>query len=186
MAVRNLFAFTKWKTSVENGLKIKNVHVLANVLSPSKILFINVPSPSKILFINVPSPSKILFINDPTPSIILYINVPSPSKILFINVPSPNKILFINVPSPSKMDLVDHTHRLKNVQYGFTERLCQDPPENYFGHQHSLGRRCDNPNIRTFGYQDNTIPTCKSFNNPSISVQSQCHVARISQKFRQI
>ena len=49
------------------------------------------------------------------------------------------------------------------MQYVFTERLCQDPLENYFGHQRSLGRRRDNPNIRTFGYQDNTIRTSKFF-----------------------
>ena len=48
-----------------------------------------------------------------------------------------------------------------NVQYVFTECLCQDPLENYFGRQRSLGRCRDNPNIRTFGYQDNTIYTSK-------------------------
>ena len=50
-----------------------------------------------------------------------------------------------------------------NVQYVFTESLCQDPLENYFGRQRSLGRRRDNPNIRTFGCQDNTIRTSKMF-----------------------
>ena len=37
-----------------------------------------------------------------------------------------------------------------NVQYVFTECLCQDPVENYFGRQCPLGRG-DNPNIRAFG-----------------------------------
>ena len=41
--------------------------------------------------------------------------------------------------------------------------MCQDPLENYFGRQRSLGRRRDNPNIRTFGDQDNTIRTSKIF-----------------------
>ena len=50
-----------------------------------------------------------------------------------------------------------------NVQYVFTERLWQDPLENYFGRQRSLGKRRDNPNIRTFGYQDNTIRTSNIF-----------------------
>ena len=44
-----------------------------------------------------------------------------------------------------------------------TERFCQDPLENYFGRQRSMGRRRDNPNLRTFGYQDNTIRTSKVF-----------------------
>ena len=43
------------------------------------------------------------------------------------------------------------------------QRFCQDPLENYFGRQRSLGRRQDNPNLRTFGYQDNTIRTSKMF-----------------------
>ena len=32
-----------------------------------------------------------------------------------------------------------------------TERLSQDPLENYFGCQRSIGRRKDNPVIRDFG-----------------------------------
>ena len=49
------------------------------------------------------------------------------------------------------------------VQYVLTERLCQDPLENYFGRQRSLGNRQDNPNLRSFGYQDNAIPNSKVF-----------------------
>jgi hypothetical protein len=44
-----------------------------------------------------------------------------------------------------------------------TERFCQDPLENYFGRQRSLGRRKDNPSLRDFGYNDNTIRTSKLF-----------------------
>ena len=29
-----------------------------------------------------------------------------------------------------------------------SERICQDPLENYFGQQHSRGGRCDNPSIQ--------------------------------------
>ena len=43
------------------------------------------------------------------------------------------------------------------VKYVLTERFCQDPLENYFGRQKS------NPNLRTFGYQANTIRTSKIF-----------------------
>ena len=43
------------------------------------------------------------------------------------------------------------------VNYILTERFCQDSLENYFGQQRSLGRRKDNPTLRDFGYNDNTI-----------------------------
>ena len=49
------------------------------------------------------------------------------------------------------------------MKYVLTESFCQDPLENYFGRQRSIGRRRDNPNLRTFGYQDNTIRTSKIF-----------------------
>ena len=48
-------------------------------------------------------------------------------------------------------------------KYVLTERFCQDPLENYSGRQRSIGRRRDNPNLRTFGYPDNTIRTSKIF-----------------------
>ena len=35
--------------------------------------------------------------------------------------------------------------------------LCQDPIEEYFGSQQKIGRRSDNPDIKMFGYNDNTI-----------------------------
>ena len=34
------------------------------------------------------------------------------------------------------------------VSYVLTECFCQDPLENYFGHQRSLGVRKDNPSLR--------------------------------------
>ena len=51
----------------------------------------------------------------------------------------------------------------QNVPYVLTERFCQDPLENYFGRQRSLGRRKDNPSLRDFGYNDNTIRSAKLF-----------------------
>ncbi|XP_057299290.1 uncharacterized protein LOC130629929 [Hydractinia symbiolongicarpus] len=51
----------------------------------------------------------------------------------------------------------------QNVPYVFTERFCQDPLENYFGQQRSIGHRKDNPSLRDFGYNDNTIRTSKLF-----------------------
>ena len=50
-----------------------------------------------------------------------------------------------------------------NVKYVLSERFSQDPLENYFGRQRSMGSRRDNPNARVFGYQDNTIRNLKSF-----------------------
>ena len=51
----------------------------------------------------------------------------------------------------------------QNVSSIFTERFCQDPLENYFGQQRSIGHREDNPSLRDFGYNDNTIRTTTNF-----------------------
>ena len=48
----------------------------------------------------------------------------------------------------------------EGMEYVLTERFCQDPVEEYFGSQ--LGRRTDNPDIRAFGYNNNTIRIQKS------------------------
>ena len=45
----------------------------------------------------------------------------------------------------------------QGMEYVPTERFCQDPVEEYFGNKRMLGRRCDNPDIQTFGHNDNTI-----------------------------
>ena len=45
------------------------------------------------------------------------------------------------------------------VDFVLTERFCQDPVQEYFGNQHKLGRRTDNPDIWQFGA--NTIFKCK-------------------------
>ena len=49
------------------------------------------------------------------------------------------------------------------VSYVLTEHFCQDPLENYFGHQRSLGARKDNPSLRDFGFNDNAIRNQKVF-----------------------
>ena len=59
-----------------------------------------------------------------------------------------------------------------NVKYVLTGRFCQDPLENYFGRQRSMGRRRDNPNFQQFGYQGNTIRASKIF-RPITSGNSQ-------------
>lgn len=45
----------------------------------------------------------------------------------------------------------------EGMEYVLTECFCQDVVEEYFGSQRKLGRRNDNPDIRTFGYNDNSI-----------------------------
>lgn len=45
----------------------------------------------------------------------------------------------------------------EGMEYVLTERFCQDSVEEYFGNQRKLGRRSDNPDMRTFGYNNNTI-----------------------------
>ena len=47
-----------------------------------------------------------------------------------------------------------------------TEPFCQDPLENWFGKQRSLGSRKDNPSIASmahFGYNNNAIRNQKKF-----------------------
>ena len=49
------------------------------------------------------------------------------------------------------------------VKYVLTECFCQDPPENWFGRQRSLGSRKDNPNMVDFGYNNYAIRNQKHF-----------------------
>ena len=68
----------------------------------------------------------------------------------------------LNVTTSSIIDIIKYLLN-HNVQYVFTEKFCQDPLENYFGRQRSMGHRRDNPSIRLFGYNDNTIRRTKIF-----------------------
>ena len=45
----------------------------------------------------------------------------------------------------------------EGMDFVLTERICQDAPEEYFGHQRKLGRQNDNPDIQAFGYNNNAI-----------------------------
>ena len=67
----------------------------------------------------------------------------------------------IKITTHSSMELVKYLLN-QGVPYVLTERFCQDPLENYFGQQRSIGRRKDNPSLRDFSYNDNTIRTQKS------------------------
>ena len=50
----------------------------------------------------------------------------------------------------------------EGFQFVLTERFCQDVVEEYFGRQRAMGRRDDNPDLKMFGYNDNTIRTQRS------------------------
>ena len=50
-----------------------------------------------------------------------------------------------------------------HVKYLLTDRFCQDPLENYFGQKRAIGARKDNPSIRDFGFNDNSIRNQKIF-----------------------
>lgn len=43
------------------------------------------------------------------------------------------------------------------VEFVLSNRFCQDPLEQHFGRQRGLGRRCDNPNLWMFGYNENKL-----------------------------
>ena len=68
----------------------------------------------------------------------------------------------IKITTHSSMELVKYLLN-QGVPYVLTERFCQDPLKNYFGQQRSIGRRKDNPSLRDFSYNDNTIRTQKIF-----------------------
>eukprot|EP00794_Sanderia_malayensis_P002699 gene2699-3120_t len=68
----------------------------------------------------------------------------------------------VKITVHSSIELVQYL-LCQGVPYILTERFCQDPLENYFGRQRSLGHRKDNPSLRDVGYNDNTIRTTKLF-----------------------
>eukprot|EP00794_Sanderia_malayensis_P002816 gene2816-3252_t len=49
------------------------------------------------------------------------------------------------------------------IEYVLTERFCHDPLENYFGSQHAIGQRKNNPTMRDFCYNNNAIRNQKVF-----------------------
>ena len=43
------------------------------------------------------------------------------------------------------------------IPYILSERFCQDNLENYFVKQRTISPQCDNPTVRDFSYNDNTV-----------------------------
>ena len=67
----------------------------------------------------------------------------------------------LQITTYSSVDLI--VYLLNNgLEYVLPERWCQDPNENYFGRQRSMGRWSDNPTVSQFGYNDNTIRRMKT------------------------
>jgi hypothetical protein len=50
----------------------------------------------------------------------------------------------------------------EGCEFVLSERFCQDPLEEYFGHQRARGRFSDNPTVQSFGYNDLTIAAQRS------------------------
>ena len=48
------------------------------------------------------------------------------------------------------MELVKYIFTIPGVKFFLSERLCQDPLENYFGCQRQRGGRHENPNVNDF------------------------------------
>lgn len=68
----------------------------------------------------------------------------------------------IKITSLSIIEVVPYLLQ-QGFEYVLTERFCQDPLENYFGRQRAIGARKDNPSVRDFGFNDNSIRIQKSF-----------------------
>ena len=62
------------------------------------------------------------------------------------------------------------------VRCVLTERFCQDPLENHFGRQRSLGVQKDNPSLRDFRYNDSSIRNQKIFKLIAGNVQSNVNI----------
>lgn len=41
------------------------------------------------------------------------------------------------------------------IDFALSNKFCQDPLEAHFGRYRGLGQRSENPNLYTFGYQEN-------------------------------
>ena len=61
----------------------------------------------------------------------------------------------------------------RKVSYVLMESFCQEPLENYFGHQNSLEGRKDDPSLRDFGFNDNAIRNQKVFRSITSNVRGQ-------------
>jgi len=61
----------------------------------------------------------------------------------------------------------------EEMEFVLTERFCQDAVEEYFGNQRKLGKRCDNPDIRMFRYNDNSLRIQRSVSFQSGNIRGR-------------
>ena len=54
-----------------------------------------------------------------------------------------------------------------------TEQFSQDALEEYFGNQRKIGRRSENPDVKEFGYNDNTIRIQRNVSHTSGNTRGQ-------------
>lgn len=63
------------------------------------------------------------------------------------------------------------------VPHVLSHAFCQDPLENHFGRHRGMGRRCENPTLHTFGYQENKMLVQRGLAlrvTPNGNVQGDC------------
>ena len=90
--------------------------------------------------------------------------------------------MFIYWHSDERVQVTVHSFKevckfLQGISYILSERFCQDDFENYFGCQHAIGHRRDNPTVRDARYNDNTIKSQYSVRPIAGNVRSNLHNA---------
>jgi hypothetical protein len=60
------------------------------------------------------------------------------------------------------------------VEYVLSNRFCQDPLEQHFGRHRGIGRRCDNPSLWAFAYNENKLRIQRSL---AIAIQPRGNTA---------
>ena len=99
----------------------------------------------------------------------------SKTEMTAITLPMQDQIcLFLGRPMKDKC-----IHLKKSANFFF----CQDDLENYFGRQHAIGSRRDNPTVRDFGYNDNIIKTQFSVGSIAGNVCGQSHKLQRNQQY---
>ena len=61
----------------------------------------------------------------------------------------------------------------EGMEYVLTEQFSQDALEEYFGNQRKIGRRSENPDVKEFGYNDNTIRIQRNVSHTSGNTRGQ-------------
>ena len=68
----------------------------------------------------------------------------------------------------SFIELLEYLFTVEGVKLFFSERLCQDPIENYFGCQRQRGGTHDNPTVKEFKENEQALRVVNSFCRPVV------------------